>query len=208
MFKDTLKEGIAAIVSLVILAVTAYMLWGTFASANSRIQIDAKEITDHKIVYDARRELEKDSFARQKDALQLGLSLLGAVLGFYLGRAPAERRAEQAEKTADAAQSNLGKAVDTAATAQGQAAASEQKAAAAQGQASLAQTKATAAEQMRAHAEQKVEDAKAVVAETKQLLASQVADPQRRTLGAGDLTKVDPLAQASKMLDDLHKRLS
>jgi hypothetical protein len=44
------------------------------------------------------------AFGRDKEILQYVLPILGTVLGYYFGRVPAERRAEQAEQSASGAQ--------------------------------------------------------------------------------------------------------
>lgn len=139
------KDVMAALISSVIVIVTAYMLVGTFAGARGHITIDPKEIKEQKEVFEARRDVEKEAFGRQKDALQFGLSLLSAVLGFYLGRGPAERRAEQAEKTSDTAHANL----------------------------STAQKQLQNTDQQRADAEQKVKEAALGVMEVKALIENQ-----------------------------------
>jgi hypothetical protein len=67
-----LKEGTSSVIALVILGVTMNVLLSTFGAA--------------------------DNYEKKKDILLYALPLLGAVIGYYFGRLPAERRAEVAEK--------------------------------------------------------------------------------------------------------------
>jgi len=103
-FGTVLRELVTAILALTILVVTVMLLRRTFDIGG---QSDAL----------------KDAFTREKDILQYGLSLLGAVIGYYFGRVPAELHAQAAQKQATNAQTQLNqtqdKLVDTArATAQ------------------------------------------------------------------------------------------
>jgi hypothetical protein len=52
-------------------------------------------------------QANKDAYDRQKDVTLLGLSLLSAVLGYYLGRVPAEKHASEARKDAVQARIDL-----------------------------------------------------------------------------------------------------
>lgn len=90
-----LHEIMAALVSLVLLVLAAVMLWETYATGRTP-------------------KIDLDAYARQKDVMLYGLTLLGTVTGYYLGRVPAERRADQAQQTATTAQRQLGKAQDRA----------------------------------------------------------------------------------------------
>jgi hypothetical protein len=51
-----------------------------------------------------------DAFGREKDLLLYALALLGTVTGYYLGRVPAEARAQQAQQTASNSQNQLASA--------------------------------------------------------------------------------------------------
>ncbi|HKR11079.1 MAG TPA: hypothetical protein VJT15_03395 [Pyrinomonadaceae bacterium] len=94
------RESIAGIISLVILAVAALMLLGTFNYAKENpLNGDATTL-----------QLRKDAYDRQKDIMLYALALLGTVTGYYLGRAPAELHAQQAQKSANTAQQQLDKA--------------------------------------------------------------------------------------------------
>jgi hypothetical protein len=94
-----LREGIAAIISLVILIIAAIMLYDTYyyvrdTSANADATIAASR---------------KESYERQKDIMLYALALLGTVTGYYLGRVPAELHAQQAQRSANTAQDQLQK---------------------------------------------------------------------------------------------------
>lgn len=75
-----LREGVATLLSLTILFGTGFMLLDTYLTA--RGGLDAAGV----------------AFGRQKDVLQIAIALLGTVTGYYLGRVPAEKRADQAEE--------------------------------------------------------------------------------------------------------------
>jgi hypothetical protein len=88
-----LKEIIAAAVSGAIVVIVLWMLCCVFVAAGS----DLGE----------KGSAKYDAYARQKDILTIGLGLLGAVTGYYLGRAPAELRASQARQSAKKAEDKL-----------------------------------------------------------------------------------------------------
>jgi hypothetical protein len=93
------REGVAGIISLVILTIAAMMLYGTYnyvrdTSANADAAVAASR---------------KESYERQKDIMLYTLALLGTVTGYYLGRVPAELHAQQAERSANTAQDQLQK---------------------------------------------------------------------------------------------------
>lgn len=87
-YSTCVKESLAAIISIVILVLAATMLWQTFWSPAA----------------------EATAFARQKEILTLVLSLFGTVTGYYLGRVPAEIRAQKAEAHATDAQQKIERA--------------------------------------------------------------------------------------------------
>ena len=91
-----LREGMTTFLAIVLLAVTMYMLADTYLVARASLagRTDA----------DARLALE--AYARQKDVLTIAVGFLGAVIGYYFGRVPAEKRADTAEKQADQAKAN------------------------------------------------------------------------------------------------------
>ena len=91
-----IREIMATVIALVILAVTLWMLYDTYLVARDSLG----DLTEPQ----ARAAL--DAYSRQRDVLAVALALLGAVIGYYFGRVPAERRADRAEKDADAAKEN------------------------------------------------------------------------------------------------------
>jgi hypothetical protein len=92
-----LREGIAGLISLVILAIAAVMLYGTYNYAK-----DTPANADPTLA-----ATRKESYERQKDVMLYALALLGTVTGYYLGRVPAELHAQQAQRSANAAQNQL-----------------------------------------------------------------------------------------------------
>jgi hypothetical protein len=93
------REGVGAIISLVILAVAAVMLYGTHNYAKN-----LPASTEPAVV-----QTHKDAYERQKDVMLYAIALLGTVTGYYLGRVPAELHAQQAQKSAHTAQAQLQK---------------------------------------------------------------------------------------------------
>jgi hypothetical protein len=105
------KELMTSLLALSIAGVTLGLLVAAFASAGA---------TGSSAV---------DAFNRKKDVLLLALPVLGTILGYYFGRVPAERRAEQAEQTATGAQEQVVATQNARAKAEaGQAAAEQQTA--------------------------------------------------------------------------------
>lgn len=111
------REIITALVALVILATSTWMLVDTyrsgrlaFESTNVDIGLRGEEI-----------KAKSDAYDRQKDLLLYALALLGTVTGYYLGRVPAEQRAQQAQQAASAAQTQLSTANDAVIKAAGDA---------------------------------------------------------------------------------------
>jgi hypothetical protein len=88
---STFHEGFTAALAFVISAIAIWMLYKTFMAGSAIFK--GPEATQLKEAYD-----------RQKDVMQYGLALLGTVTGYYLGRVPAERRAEAAQQSSDKAQ--------------------------------------------------------------------------------------------------------
>jgi len=88
------REGMAAVISLVILVLTAITLYGTYDFAKH-------------IPSTADAAAAKEAYERQKDIMLYALALLGTVTGYYLGRVPAELHAQSAEKAANQAQQQL-----------------------------------------------------------------------------------------------------
>lgn len=106
-----LREWMATVISLVIVALAAFTMYFTFRSAGevpvpkAGAPFDAKEYADAV-------KLQNDAFSRQKDIMLYALALFGTVTGYYLGRVPAEANARRAERTADTAQQQLTKTQD------------------------------------------------------------------------------------------------
>ena len=158
-----LRELMAALISIAIVGVAAFMLVATHLSVTPPTSIDKDYSDESKPAYDAKAAIDKEGFTRQKDVLQLTLGLLGTVLGFYLGRNPAENRADQAEKHAN--------------TAEGRATNAEQKK-------EQAQSEAGNARQGKQEIESKINAVQGPLAELKLELASaQTSVP--KTLAAG-----------------------
>ncbi|MFQ8433922.1 hypothetical protein [Amaricoccus sp. W119] len=87
---DRFREGICALVSVLIAGVATWMLIDAYTSgkaANTPASIEA--------------------FGRQKDMLLLALGLLGTVTGYYFGRVPAEKNADASKREADQANATL-----------------------------------------------------------------------------------------------------
>jgi membrane protein YqaA with SNARE-associated domain len=95
-----LHEVFTVVLSAVILGLTAWMMARTFASSAATFSGDEKLAA-----------LQKDAYERQKDIMLYGMALLGTVTGYYLGRIPAERRADSAQRSADKAHADAQHAV-------------------------------------------------------------------------------------------------
>ena len=121
-----LHETMTTVISLVILVVAVVMLLRTFEYARS----GGKDPT--------KAAAEKEAYDRQKDVMLYALALLGTVTGYYLGRVPAERRAQQAQETVATTQGQLRTADSRLQTAQTQLTAATGTAAAAGAQAAIA----------------------------------------------------------------------
>jgi hypothetical protein len=100
-FLTSFKEVITAVLALTVLGVTAYMLVDAYNSSGAVPKAGTSDAKDL-----------QDAFGRQKDILLYGLSLLGAVIGYYFGRVPAELHAQAAQKQATDAQKQLGTTQD------------------------------------------------------------------------------------------------
>jgi len=154
------REGIAGIISVVVLAIAALMLYGTYNYV--RQTPDNADAT----IAAARKE----SYERQKDIMLYALALLGTVTGYYLGRVPAELHAQQAQRSANTAQDQLQKTqtklTDTA------------------GSAAAAATQVTIAEKEKAAAKAKVAKATGALEVAKDAIAKTLTAPVSKTLGA------------------------
>jgi hypothetical protein len=100
------REIVSAIVALAILTSSTWMLVDTFRSG--RLPFESAK-TD-KVLHDDEVKAQSEAYGRQKDLLLYALALLGTVTGYYLGRVPAEQRAQQAQQTANTAQTQLSSA--------------------------------------------------------------------------------------------------
>jgi hypothetical protein len=95
-----LREGMAVLISVTVLALAAVTIWETFVSAGSTAQFPAG-------ANEETRRYQIDAYNRQKDIMLYVVSLFGTVTGYYLGRVPAEANAKRAERAADTAQEQL-----------------------------------------------------------------------------------------------------
>lgn len=107
------REIVGAAISLAIVVVSLGMMVDTYHS--SRVPIESAK-TDEK-QNAAEIKAKSEAYGRQKDLLLYALALLGTVTGYYLGRVPAEQRAQQAQQTANNAQGQVASANNAAAQA-------------------------------------------------------------------------------------------
>ena len=89
-----MHESAALIFSAVFVTVAMVMMWHTYTGGG--VLFTGTDAQAHKDAYD-----------RQKDIMLYGFSLVGTVTGYFLGRAPAERGAQQAQQTARDTQKQL-----------------------------------------------------------------------------------------------------
>ena len=94
-FGPLTRELATVLITVTIVALAAWMLVVSFATAGKQTSPQTVE-----------------AFTRQKDILLYCLSLLGTVMGYYFGRAPAELRANHAEELANTSQTQLTNAQD------------------------------------------------------------------------------------------------
>ena len=156
------REIITAGISLVVLLLTATMLYGTWQFART-VQTGADSVA------------QKEAYDRQKDLMLYALALLGTVTGYYLGRVPAELHAQQAQRAATSAQEQLQttqtKLTDTASTA------------------AVAATQATTAQAEKHQALQQVGEAKDALEYVSSTMSQAIAGAEqepRATLRAGE----------------------
>jgi hypothetical protein len=83
---QVLREGVAVLISMVVLGLAAWTIGQTFLAA---------------------RGDNVDAYNREKDIMLYVVSLFGTVTGYYLGRVPAEVNARRAETAARTAQQQL-----------------------------------------------------------------------------------------------------
>lgn len=91
------KEIVAALIGIGIACAALYMLAHTY-------NFGAQNFGDES---SPGARAMKEAYVRQKDMLLYALSLLGTVLGYYLGRVPAERGEIRARQEADKARTQL-----------------------------------------------------------------------------------------------------
>jgi chromosome segregation ATPase len=112
-----MREGMAVLISAVILALAAWTICQTFLSAGTTARTSPYSAS----IDEKARQYQIDAYNRQKDIMLYVVSLFGTVTGYYLGRVPAEANARRAERAADTAQQQLShtqeRLVDTAASA-------------------------------------------------------------------------------------------
>jgi hypothetical protein len=85
------REGTAALLSLMIAIVTVIFLWHSYWIAGAEMMTVSGLVDQSKLA----------AFARQKDLLLLATGMLGTILGYYFGRVPAEKQADIARKRAE-----------------------------------------------------------------------------------------------------------
>lgn len=103
---QTFREIVTAFVALAILALSLWMLVCTYMTAQTVFDSTNPDKARH----DDEIKAKTEAYGRQKDLLLYALALLGTVTGYYLGRVPAEQRAQQAQHAADTAQTHLSEA--------------------------------------------------------------------------------------------------
>jgi hypothetical protein len=109
------KEGVTAFIAAVVVIVTMWMLAGTFLSAAFKEPSSPSEMASADLQAQQRQDKERENslklqegvFNHRKDIMLYGLSLLGAIIGYYFGRVPAELHAKAAERSANNAQQQL-----------------------------------------------------------------------------------------------------
>src|SRR5436305_15201907 len=80
---QTLRELIAAVLSLAIAAVALWLLADTYLTGREVAPVNDTH----------QQKLHEDAYVRQTDLLLYALAWLGTVTGYYLGRVPAELHA-------------------------------------------------------------------------------------------------------------------
>ena len=114
---QVVREAMSVIISLVVLALAAYMLYGTFVAGSATVAVppsfaSAQDASAANAQYERVLKAQADAYARQKDVMLYVLALFGTVMGYYLGRVPAEASARRAERSAESAQKELSKSQD------------------------------------------------------------------------------------------------
>lgn len=214
------KEIVTAIIAWAVLAVTIWMLIGTFNSAalkepgsptqptpiaagqDTQAQQQALQQRQDKQREDSLKA-QQDAFNNRKDIMLYGLSLLGAIIGYYFGRVPAELHAQAAQRAADNAQEQLNTTQGDLKTANDNTNAANATVIAANENANAANAKA---EQVTQQSEQLKKDVKNTLTAVKTKMAA-VRTPAK-TLGAGAPAPSSPdLEQAERDIDALLAKL-
>lgn len=97
------RELVTALISIAILWVSVWMMVNTYRAGSQEMLSQKSDEKQNA----AEVKAMADGFGRQKDLLLYALALLGTVTGYYLGRVPAELRAQQAQQTANTSQHQL-----------------------------------------------------------------------------------------------------
>lgn len=171
------REIVTAAIAIAILSVSIWMLADTYLA--SRIPIESAKTDEKQNAAEIKAKTE--AYNRQKDVLLYALALLGTVTGYYLGRVPAEQRAQQAQQTANTAQNQLASATNAA-----------------------VQATATAA-QATQEKEKIKSDAKATLGRVLPLVAG--AQQEVKTLGTTAAPQAADLARAQREIEELLQRL-
>jgi hypothetical protein len=180
---DWLREIVTALLAAAIVVIALWMLVDTYIGGSTVWRGDET----------ATRALEL-AYNRQKDVLLLALSLLGTVTGYYLGRVPAELRAQQAQQTATTTQTRLSQSQDRLNQATNTSARAMQE-----------------REQAREEKEQLSQDVREKLTRIQPILLEKVPEEQA-TLGGGAPPEVsvsnDELRTMQREIDDLLRRVS
>lgn len=198
------KELVTAIIAWAVLAATLWMLIGTFNSAalkdssnnSTAAAQDEKAQQRQDKLREGSLKLQQDSFNNRKDITLYGLSLLGAIIGYYFGRVPAELHAQAAQRAANNAQQQLNTTQEDLKAANATAVGANATAVAANAR----------ADQVTKQTEQLKSDLKSTLAALKDRIARVSA--QTETLRAGTPAPTSPdLAQAERDISALLTRL-
>jgi hypothetical protein len=110
----TPREITTTALGMLIVITALYLLFATFSAAGSLDLIEVKQLlaAGKSGDVDTLAKLAEAVFSRKKDVLLYALSLLGVVVGYYFGRVPAEKRADEAEKKEQETRGRLNKVSD------------------------------------------------------------------------------------------------
>lgn len=97
------REVVTALISVTLLCVSVWMMVNTYKFGSREMLSQNSDEKQNAVEVKAMT----DAFGRQKDLLLYALALLGTVTGYYLGRVPAELRAQQAQQAANTSQKQL-----------------------------------------------------------------------------------------------------